>query len=54
MLGHSMHTLHLYKLLREVQKLLGGCGGILPQKITASQVGSEDVAQYKSWQTRVR
>ena len=32
-LGHSMGTLHLYELVREVQKFLGGSGGILPQKI---------------------
>ena len=33
MLGHGMSTLHLYELPREVQKLLEGSGGILPQKI---------------------
>ena len=41
LLGHSMGTLHLYKLPREVQKLIGGSGGILPRKFrnfTASQV----------------
>ena len=41
MLGHSMGTLRLYELPREVQKLLWGSGGILPPKISASQVGSE-------------
>ena len=30
LLGHSMGTLHLYELPREVQKLIGGPGGILP------------------------
>ena len=33
LLGHSMGTLHLYELGREVQKLLGRSGGILPPKI---------------------
>ena len=32
MLGHSMGTLRLYELTREVQKLLGVSGGTLPQK----------------------
>ena len=32
MLGHSMGTLRLYELQREVSKLLGGSGGILPAK----------------------
>ena len=44
LLGHSMGTLRLYELSREVQKLIGGSGGILPRKFrnfTASQVGSE-------------
>ena len=44
LLGHSMGTLHLYKLLREVQKLMGGLGESSPRKFrnfTASQVGSE-------------
>ena len=43
MLGHIMGTLRLYELLRKVQKLLGGSGGIIPQKsleLKASQVGS--------------
>ena len=31
MLGHSMGTLCLYELPHEVQKLLGGSGGILPK-----------------------
>ena len=31
LLGHSMGTLRLYELLHEVQKLIGGSGGILPQ-----------------------
>ena len=44
MLWHScMGTLRLYELPREVQKLLGGSGGILPPNFTASQVGSEVV-----------
>ena len=30
LLGHSMGTLRLYELPREVQKLIGGSGGILP------------------------
>ena len=33
LLGHSMGTLHLYELPREVQKLIGGCRGILLPKI---------------------
>ena len=33
LLGHSMGTLCLYKLPRKVQKLIGGCRGILPPKI---------------------
>ena len=33
MLGHSMGTLRLYELLCEMQKLLGGSGGILPPGI---------------------
>ena len=33
MLGHSMGTLRLYELPREVQKLIGGSGGILPPGI---------------------
>ena len=34
MLGHSMGTLRLYELLREVQKHLRGLGlGMLPQKM---------------------
>ena len=43
MLGHSTGTLRLcYKLLHDkVQKVLGKCGGILPQKITAPQVRLE-------------
>ena len=39
-------TLHLYELPREVQKLIGGSGGILPPKFrnfTASEVGSEAI-----------
>ena len=50
MLGHSMGTLRLYELPREVQKLLWGSGGILPQKFrnfTASQVGSEAIHRSK-------
>ena len=43
MLGHSMGTLRLYKLPREVQKLLGGSGGILPPNFTACKVSSEVV-----------
>ena len=47
MLGHSISTLRLYELLREVQKLLGGCGGIYtPRKFwnfAAFQVGSEGI-----------
>ena len=30
LLGHSMGTLRLYELPREVQRLIGGSGGILP------------------------
>ena len=33
MLGHSMGTLRLYELPCEMQKLLGGSGGILPPGI---------------------
>ena len=40
MLGHSMGTLHLYGLPREVQKHLGG--GIHPQKISPKS-GSEAI-----------
>ena len=40
MLGHSMGTVCLYKLLRKVQKHLGGWG-MLSQNFTASQIGSE-------------
>ena len=32
LLGHSMGTLRLYELPREVWKLIGGSGGILPPK----------------------
>ena len=32
LLGHSMGTLRLCELPREVQKLTGGSGGILPQE----------------------
>ena len=41
-----MGTLRLYELPREVQKLIGRSGGILPPKFrnfTASQVGSEAI-----------
>ena len=47
--GHSMSTLHLYELPREVQKLIGRTGGILlpPSRkfmnFTASQIGSEAI-----------
>ena len=44
MLGHSMDTLHLYKLLREVQKHLGGLGYAPLENFTASQVGSEAIS----------
>ena len=54
MLGHSMGTLRLYEILREVQKYLGGGGGggrsraWSPQKLfwnfTASQVSSEAIS----------
>ena len=46
LLGHSMGTLRLYKLPREVQVLMGVLGASSPLKIrnfTASQVGSEAV-----------
>ena len=47
LLGHSVGTLGLYELPREVlQKLIGGSVGILPGKFrnfTASQIGSEAV-----------
>ena len=33
LLGHSMGTLRFYELPREVQKLIGGSGGILPPRI---------------------
>ena len=32
LLGHSMGTLRLYKLPREVQKLIGGLGASFPQE----------------------
>ena len=41
LLGHSMGTLHLYELPCEVQKPIGGSGGILPRNFrnfTSSQV----------------
>ena len=47
MLWHSMGTLRLYEILREVQKHLGGLGHPLPQKFwnfTASQVSSEAIS----------
>ena len=37
MLGHSMGTLRLYKLLRKVQKHLGGLGHTPPEIFTISQ-----------------
>ena len=46
LLGHSVGTLRLYELPREVQKLIVGSGGILPRKFrnfTASQVGSKAI-----------
>ena len=50
MLGHSMGTLRLYEILREVQKYLGGgrSRAWSPQKLfwnfTASQVSSEAIS----------
>ena len=41
MLGHSMGTLRLYKLPREVQKLLGGLGHPPPENLGIFGVGSE-------------
>ena len=49
LLGHSMGTLHLYELAREVQKLMGDLGESSSRKFrnfTVSQVGSE--AMYRS------
>ena len=55
MLGHSMGTLRLYEILREVQKHLGvggsrgggGLGHAFPRKcldFTASQISSEAIS----------
>ena len=43
LLGHSMGTLRLYELPREVQKLIVGLGHPPPPNFTASQVGSEAI-----------
>ena len=43
LLGHSVDTLRLYELTREVQKLIGGSGASSPLNFTASQVGSEAI-----------
>ena len=47
MLGHSMGTLCLYKILRKVQKHLGGSGHALLEIVwnfITSQVGSEAIS----------
>ena len=46
MLGHSMRTLHLYKILCKVQKHLGGCGTTLLWNFTAFQVSFEAIVLY--------
>ena len=54
MLGHSMGTQRLYEVLHEVQKYLGGLGGVPPENVfnfTASQVGSQAICIRE---TRVR
>ena len=43
LLGHSMGTLRLYELPREVPIAYRGSGGILPPNFRASQVGSEAI-----------
>ena len=55
MLGHSMGTLRLYELPREVQKFLGGPGGILPPKnLGILQPPRSVLRSYRSEDSRMR